>query len=188
MTNDSVSVDYKINNKGALFMKIKRKPPAPVNAGLYTVGHSNHPIQTFIEILESVGIDCLIDVRSRPQSRFCPHFNRNALRSSLRSVEVDYLWAGKHLGGLEKISVFDTKFIEKMDKVLELSRDKKVALMCSEGKPEECHRAMKLTAWVHRNTDINPTHITKGKLWDSREFESRMSDNWLWTEYSDIPF
>ncbi len=62
---------------------------------LHSIGHSNHPIETFIGLLISHQIETVIDVRSWPSSRRLPHFNREPLRNSLEAAGITYLWFGK---------------------------------------------------------------------------------------------
>lgn len=66
---------------------------------LYTIGHSNHTLETFIEILQAHKITTLVDVRTMPRSRHVPWFNKDKLRMSLRKVNINYMHMPK-LGGL----------------------------------------------------------------------------------------
>ncbi len=61
---------------------------------LYTIGHSNHPIDRFLGLLQQHGIQLLADVRSPPFSRFNPQFNRQKLQQSLAAAGIDYLFLG----------------------------------------------------------------------------------------------
>ena len=70
---------------------------APIN-GLYTIGHSTHPLAKFINLLLTHNIPCLCDVRSAPYSRWQPQYNREPLASALRLHEIDYLYLGAELG------------------------------------------------------------------------------------------
>ena len=51
---------------------------------IYTIGHSNHEIETFINLLKTAKIDMIVDVRSAPFSKMYPHFNRDTLESVLK--------------------------------------------------------------------------------------------------------
>lgn len=152
--------------------------------GLFTVGHSNHPIEDFVALLERHHIRAVIDVRSAPYSRFNPHFNREKLRALIRAEGIDYFWAGEELGGRGKIPVTSAAFLGRMQQVAEMASRSRVALMCSEGDPADCHRGMKLTAWVHRNTEMIAQHIMRdGSLTESGLFETTMGSGWLWHDY-----
>ena len=67
-----------------------------------TIGHSNHPIEKFIDLLVRGGVALLIDVRSMPYSRRFPHFSREQLQKSLSEAGIDYVWEGEALGGMAK--------------------------------------------------------------------------------------
>jgi hypothetical protein len=65
---------------------------------VFTLGHSNHPIEHFLGLLRPHGIQLVADVRSTPFSRFNPQYNRQRLEASLRAEGVDYLFLGEELG------------------------------------------------------------------------------------------
>ncbi len=147
---------------------------------LYTIGHSNHSIQQFISMLKVYQIKILLDVRGKPQSRYCPHFNRAAFEESLKAAGIEYYWGGKYLDGFTEETTKLPEFVEKMEKSLSLHRQKgSLAYMCSEKDVRGCHRGMKLAAWLHRNTDNPITHIYPDGWIDSRVFESLMPSTWL---------
>src|SRR5262245_51723499 len=66
---------------------------------IFTIGHSNHPLDTFLALLTQHGIDVLADVRSAPFSRYVPHFNKPNLEQALATTPVKYLYLGQELGG-----------------------------------------------------------------------------------------
>ena len=59
-----------------------------------TVGHSNHPLETFVALLQRHGVTTLADVRSAPYSRFNPQFNRKALEDRLETIGIEYVFLG----------------------------------------------------------------------------------------------
>jgi uncharacterized protein (DUF488 family) len=65
----------------------------------FTIGHSNHSIERFVELLNMHKIKCLIDVRSSPYSKYSSQYNKDYLKSSLKSNNVLYLFMGNRLGG-----------------------------------------------------------------------------------------
>jgi uncharacterized protein (DUF488 family) len=69
---------------------------------IYTVGHSNHPIERFLPLLQRHGIALLADVRSTPYSRFNPQFKRDALAGALARNGIEYLFLGEELGARSK--------------------------------------------------------------------------------------
>jgi uncharacterized protein (DUF488 family) len=118
---------------------------------LFSVGHSNHPLETFLAILADAGIEVLADVRSRPASRFCPQFNRKALAASLAAAGIEYRFEGAALGGKDPLPATDPAFVAALTALVDLSRTRAVALMCSEREPERCHRSTTLAAWIRRH-------------------------------------
>lgn len=61
-----------------------------VKKTIYTIGHSIRPIQEFLDILKSFEIDLLVDIRRYPGSRKYPHFNQEALKTSLKAGGIHY--------------------------------------------------------------------------------------------------
>ena len=49
---------------------------------VYTIGHSNHTLETFLGLLQSHHIEVLIDTRSSPFSRYAPHFNWDSVKAA----------------------------------------------------------------------------------------------------------
>ena len=66
---------------------------------IYTIGHSNHEIEIFLNLLRATNIDMVVDVRSAPFSKMYPHFNRETLESSLKENGIGYLFLGDLIGG-----------------------------------------------------------------------------------------
>ena len=71
----------------------------PNTPAVYTIGHSNHSEQHFLDLLTKHGIQVLADVRSQPFSKYTPHFNREYLQGTLRDCRMKYLFMGDQLGG-----------------------------------------------------------------------------------------
>jgi uncharacterized protein (DUF488 family) len=68
----------------------------------YTIGHSSHTAERFVELLRLYAIEVLVDTRSAPYSRYTPQFDREALRASVVAAGVKYLWLGDVVGGRPK--------------------------------------------------------------------------------------
>ena len=108
----------------------------PRTVVIWTAGHSNKDICTFISLLQTVNIQTVVDCRSRPRSRW-PHFNAEKLAMHLASMRIDYELRGHNMGGLSGNVNFD----ETLDEMKERAKmGERIALICSEGKPEQCHR------------------------------------------------
>lgn len=155
---------------------------------ILTVGHSNLSLDAFVQLIQSHGVNLIVDVRSIPYSKWHQQFNRHDLKAHLLTKGIEYTWAGKYLGGLGKAEVKtdDPGFMRSMLRVVELSAIYKPALMCSEKDPKECHRAMKLTAYLLRNFP-SPTvgHILQGvpDPVPAQEFEKQRKPKWGWYEF-----
>lgn len=58
---------------------------------LFSIGHSNHPIDRFVGLLKSADITTIADVRSRPFSRRFPWFSQNRLAETLAGEGIAYM-------------------------------------------------------------------------------------------------
>jgi uncharacterized protein (DUF488 family) len=148
---------------------------------LFSIGHSNHPGPGFLALLAQAGIAVLVDVRSRPASRFCPQFNRRALESALAAAGIEYRFRGAELGGRDPLPDADPRFGSAMRELLALARERDAAMLCSEREPERCHRATRLAAWIHRHEpEARVVHLLPRtgdalERIDSRALEARLS-------------
>lgn len=160
---------------------------------LWSIGHSRHPIEHFLWLLDRHDIKRVVDVRSRPFSRFSPWFNQTPLTASLKGAGLDYETMGDHLGGKDDVSVVSGGFVSSMGRLISLAGSGRTAIMCSEADPGECHRAGKLMAYIHRQEDghlINTVHILKdGETRDARQFEPKIIRQERWGElaWGDVP-
>ena len=66
---------------------------------VFTIGHSNHSLERFLELLRAQDVNEVIDVRSAPYSGYTPHFNHDVLKDALENVSIDYLFMGGELEG-----------------------------------------------------------------------------------------
>ena len=65
---------------------------------LFTIGHSNYELETFISLLKKHEVNAVADVRSHPYSRFLPYFNRLELKKELAKEDIVYVFLGRELG------------------------------------------------------------------------------------------
>ena len=141
---------------------------------LFTIGHSTHSIEEFIELLCAHHVQHLVDVRSIPKSRHVPQFNTDALASSLRANSIDYSHL-KALGGRRhsrKDSIntgwrntafrgyadymVTPQFAAGLAALIQIASAVPTAIMCAEAVPWRCHRsliadAMILNGWEVRD-------------------------------------
>jgi len=140
---------------------------------LYTVGYGARTIDDFLALLELWGIAFLLDVRSRPYSRYKPDFSKDALEQHLKGRGIRYVFMGDTLGGqpadpdcytddgkvdyeICRQKPFFLEGISRLQSAWQLGHA--VALMCSEGKPEQCHRS-KLIGPALEEAGIPVIHI-----------------------------
>ena len=122
---------------------------------IYTVGHSNHPLGHFLGLLQAQGVTLLGDVRSTPYSRFNPQFRRDALTAALAEDGIEYLFLGEELGArskdrscyedgrvsYRKLAATDL-FRQGIERLLGAAKTHRVAIMCAEKDPLDCHRTI----------------------------------------------
>ena len=70
-----------------------------MNATIYTIGHSNHSLEGFLDLLTVHNITAVADVRSQPVSSYTPHFSRDLLAPALEQQGISYVFLGQQLGG-----------------------------------------------------------------------------------------
>jgi uncharacterized protein (DUF488 family) len=122
---------------------------------IFTIGHSNHPLERFERLLKSAGITAVADVRSAPYSRHTPHFSKDELKHSLREIGVAYSYLGHELGGRPRDKSFYSagtadyekmaqapSFKEGVSRVMSGATKYRIALLCSEHDPLDCHRCL----------------------------------------------
>jgi uncharacterized protein (DUF488 family) len=127
---------------------------------LFTIGHSNHPAELFLDLLRHHEIAALADVRSRPYSRFVPHFSKERLRRLLHGEGISYLWLGAELGGRPAHGaapsaapdyasrIAEPGFETGIERLLAAAREQRIAMVCRERDPLDCHRLHLICRYV----------------------------------------
>ncbi len=142
---------------------------------IFTVGHSNQPVEDFIDLLIDKNIEVLVDIRSSPFSRYAAQFDKKALEASIKAAGLMYLFLGKELGGRpQPVEYYDVEghvnyrlvaesapFVEGIARLEKGVKDYKVALMCSEENPVDCHRRL-LVGRVLVANGLEVIHIRGG--------------------------
>lgn len=153
----------------------------------YTVGHSNHTLEHFMEILIENGITAIADVRSIPYSRYTYQFDREALHADLKAVGIAYSFLGKELGARPddtdcykngtadyNLIAATPLFSSGLDRVIEGAQKYRIALMCAEKDPLDCHRTILVGRNLkRRNVVIRHIHAD-GKIEDCEMAEKRL--------------
>ncbi len=156
---------------------------------LFTIGYGARTLEDFIALLKANEIEYLIDVRTAPYSKFKPEFSRELLQHHLERAGIRYLFMGDTLGGQPRDPACHTdgkvdydklraqpsfqQGIQRLRKAFEQQR--RAALMCSEGRPEQCHRS-KLIGEALAAADIPVCHIDEdGAVLTQRQVIERLT-------------
>ncbi len=163
--------------------------PVPI----YTVGYGDRSLDAFMAVLRANAIAYLLDVRTAPYSRFKPEFNKEALAKALAVQGIRYVFVGDSLGGrpddptcyvdgrVDYDRVRERPFFQQgIDRVqAAYAQQRHVALMCSEGRPEQCHRS-KLIGEALAARNIPVVHIDEtDRLLTHAEAILRLTDGQL---------
>jgi uncharacterized protein (DUF488 family) len=133
---------------------------------IHTVGHGTRRIDAFVAVLRAARIAELWDVRAKPASRRHPHFAKKPLSEALEEAGIAYAWEGKDLGGFRtpkpesrhtalSVDAFrgyaewmETRAFERaVARLVATARERRVAVMCAERFPTDCHRTL-LSDWL----------------------------------------
>lgn len=159
---------------------------------LYSVGHSNQSQEEFLELLKRHDINCIVDVRSVPASKYTPQFNMEPLKWFLRANDIHYLHFGKEFGA-RRTDCLDAEGQVNFEKAVEtpgfkrgverlmngLQKGFRILLMCSEANPLECHRFSLVSRYFYDN-GLDVQHILNdGELALHASLEKEMIDEYL---------
>jgi len=129
----------------------------------FTIGHSTHSIEKFVELLQPYSIQAVVDIRSIPYSRHNPQYNRESLKKSLEKEGLSYIYMGNFLGAKYDLDLHNARehniFKKGIDRILRgLKKGFKLALMCAEKNPLKCHRFV-LVSYALSEKGILVKHI-----------------------------
>lgn len=154
---------------------------------VWTVGHSTHPYARFLELLRAASITAVADVRTAPFSRHFPQFNKDALQTELRMYGIAYSFLGQELGGRPTGSQYycdgvadyermarSPDFARGLQRVLDGARKYRIALMCSEHDPLDCHRCLLVSRALAARGAAVKHILADGAIADHREIEERL--------------
>ncbi len=142
---------------------------------IYTIGHSTHSQEEFIEILKTYDIELVVDIRSYPGSKYVPHFNKENMEVWMPDSGIKYIHM-KELGGRRKAAKgIDDSLIEGWEKdsfrnyaayslteeynkaiesLIKLGEEQRVAYMCAESVPWRCHRLIVSNTLLAKDIDV----------------------------------
>lgn len=156
-------------------------------APVFTIGHSTQDIDRVVDALAASNIDVVADVRSQPYSRFSPQFNREAIAAVLALAGIKYLFLGAELGARRgepeayegEVATYEriagcTLFRAGIERVRAGAERWRIALLCAEKDPIECHRMV----LVGRHLALAGTEVVHilegGGLEPNRDAERRL--------------
>ncbi len=161
-----------------------------------SIGHSNLAYDVFLERLQDADVTAVADVRSAPFSRHFPHYNRDTLKEALPRAGIVYVFLGEELGGrptqssgftggvadYEKMAASEA-FHRGIDRLHAGARTHRIAMMCSERDPMDCHRCL-LVGRALAERGVAVEHIVGlGETISQTEIEARLlalsgKDHW----------
>lgn len=160
---------------------------------LHTIGYGGRTLDALIAALNAHRIEYLLDVRTSPYSKFKPEFSREALEAALKARGLRYVFMGDTLGGqprdpdcytdgkVDYEKVRQQEFFKAGVERLRKAHEQRVraALMCSEGRPEQCHRS-KMIGEALAAADILLRHIDEdGQLLTQTQVMDRLTGGQL---------
>ena len=131
---------------------------------ILTIGHSNHSMEVFLNLLSRHAVSAIADVRSVPFSRRNPQYSRQTLEPGLRNAGISYVFLGRELGGrtndpscCENGRVQFARLAERpefrqgIDRLVRGSDRHRIALVCAEKEPLDCHRTLLVSEELERS-------------------------------------
>ena len=130
-----------------------------VKIEIYTLGHSNYPFDKFIELLKKYDINCVVDIRSTPYSKYNTQYNKEFLHETLKNLGYTYIYKADEFGAKRKTKVsYNDEGYADFDKVIledefkrgierlkvGCSKNYKIVLLGAMQEPIRCHRAILL--------------------------------------------
>ena len=154
---------------------------------VFTIGHSTLDYAAFVALLKQANITAVADVRTSPQSTHFPHFDRENLKAELPKNGIAYVFLGAELGGRPTRSDFycdgiadyermatDLAFKEGIERVINGASNYRIALMCSESSPFDCHRCL-LVGRALSDVNITIWHILpNGRQLSQKDVEQQL--------------
>jgi len=157
-----------------------------MNNELFTIGHSTQSIESFIKLLKQHEIQAIGDVRSGPYSKRFPHFSKNELQAELKRHGIKYVFLGDEFGARRNEPccyigdradydlISKTPLFQEGLKRVKTGLEKfKIALMCAERDPLDCHRTILVSRHARAFVPVNHIWIT-GDIESHETLEQRL--------------
>ena len=148
---------------------------------VFTIGHSDHAIETFLSLLQKWNVNAVADVRSSPYSKRHPQFSRAPLEAILGKCGIAYVFLGKELGARPsdrklysegkadfRLIAASQPFRKGIRRLLEGQKRWRIAVMCAEKEPLDCHRTI-LVSRALAEEGIQVLHILADGMAESHE-------------------
>lgn len=147
-------------------------------SSLYSIGHGRKTQEQFLAELKLFDIHYLIDVRTSPYSKWSSHFDHGVIEGWLAQGGIKYAYWGDTIGGrpandqcCDSEGYFDyqkmaeePEFRKGLDRLVKAaSQGYRVAIMCSESDPTQCHRSKLIGRELYFSHDISVNHIYTDK-------------------------
>lgn len=154
---------------------------------VFTIGHSNLEFAKFLALLKQHGIQAVADVRSSPYSQYSPQFNREPLQRALQEHGISYVFLGDELGARRSerecyvndradyaLIARTPAFNSGINRVIQGAAKMRIALMCSEKNPLDCHRCILVSPHL-RERGMQVFHIlADGTIENHEQTETRL--------------
>ena len=161
---------------------------ADIHQPVFTVGHSNLEFGRFAALLRQHGIQAVADVRSSPYSQYNPQFSRESLQRGLREQGISYVFLGQELGArrselecyvngrADYSLIAETPVFKRgLDRIVEGAAKMRIAMMCAEKDPLDCHRCILVSPRL-RDRGLSISHIySDGALETHEQTERRLA-------------
>jgi uncharacterized protein (DUF488 family) len=127
---------------------------------LWTIGHSTHPWEVFVGLLQGAGIEVVADVRLLAGSRRHPQFNGDAMAKALPEAGIAYVPV-RELGGRRRPRpdspntawrnaafrgyadyMATPAYADARARLASLAMQARTAVMCAEALWWQCHRSL----------------------------------------------
>lgn len=149
---------------------------------IFTMGHSSLEPEQFLKLLAQAQVEIVADVRSLPQSARFPQFSQTVLENILRAQKIDYAFFGEELGGRPddpaayhedgRVNYLARRrsyaFKAGLERLLGLSQEKSVTVLCAEEDPLDCHRFLMISPELVA-AGVSPVHIRRDGRLETQE-------------------
>lgn len=161
----------------SIYLKQKLGSEAMEEPTVYTIGHSTHQIDYFLELLREYKINCVVDIRSVPASAYNPQYNKEPFKAVLKRNDITYLSFAEEFGArqtdpelldengqLDFVRVRKSWFFKQgLERIWQgIHKNFVIAIMCSEAEPLDCHRFSMVSVGLESD-GINVRHILKDR-------------------------